>query len=306
MTSGQTRRPWSIEWPTIAIAATIWSGFAAVLTWHERLPVAVTVLAFAVLGAWYMSLQHEAVHGHPTPSGIANRVIAGIPLHVWLPFAVYEESHLLHHDVELTMPGVDPESFLMSAEQWERAGRFRRTLVRANFTLIGRLVLGPVIGIPMSLWAEARRLADRPSLMMMWLRHLIGVSAVLWVVIAVAGVPTWQFLLGFCYVGLSLTYLRSFAEHRAVAAPGSRSAIVRSGRCFGTLFLFNNLHHAHHAAPGVAWYQLPQLVDELGSESQAAAGAGCYRGYAELFRRYAVRPISSPISISADRASATR
>ena len=75
-----------------------------------------------------------------------------------------------------------------------------------------------------------------------------------------------------------------------------RTAMVVSGRFFGVLFLYNNLHHTHHAVPGEAWYRLPRLSDQLGSESLADDGAGLYRGYGELLRRYAFRPFDTLIA----------
>ena len=123
---------------------------------------------------------------------------------------------------------------------------------------------------------------------------------VAWTVVAVAGVPAWQYLLGFCYLGLGLTYVRSFAEHRVVPGNTSRSAVVRSGRFFGVLFLYNNLHYTHHAFPGAAWYRLPALTNDIGAAAMAEGGAGSYGGYIEIFRRYALRPISSPVASLGD------
>jgi fatty acid desaturase len=62
----------------------------------------------------------------------------------------------------------------------------------------------------------------------------------------------------------------------------------------GLLFLNNNLHHAHHARPGLAWYRLPGASKETGAEALAESGAGLYRGYWELARRHAFRPIDHP------------
>jgi fatty acid desaturase len=72
--------------------------------------------------------------------------------------------------------------------------------------------------------------------------------------------------------------------------------VVRSGWFFGVLFLFNNLHHTHHARPGVAWYRLPALTEQLGSADVARNGAGFYRGYVEVVRRFAFRPFDTPVN----------
>jgi fatty acid desaturase len=99
--------------------------------------------------------------------------------------------------------------------------------------------------------------------------------------------------LGACYVGTAFTLLRSFVEHLAVNDP-VQSAVVRSGRFFGLLYLNNNLHYTHHAMPGAPWYRLRGLSDSLGAEEAARRGAGTYRGYGEVARRYAFRPFAQP------------
>jgi fatty acid desaturase len=61
------------------------------------------------------------------------------------------------------------------------------------------------------------------------------------------------------------------------------------------MYLNNNLHHTHHADPALAWYRLPARHRLLCSDELAAQGAGLYRGYGELFRRYALRPFCQPV-----------
>ena len=66
--------------------------------------------------------------------------------------------------------------------------------------------------------------------------------------------------------------------------------------------LNNNLHHAHHALPNLAWYDVPAAARELHSADEAAAGAGLYRSYLEVLLRYAVKPFDRPdhpLSVSA-------
>ena len=93
-------------------------------------------------------MQHEVLHGHPTPWAALNTAIAFPPISLWLPYRVYRDSHLLHHEVELTAPGVDPESFYVSPAQWEAASSARRLLLRVNRTFVGRLTIGPLLGPP--------------------------------------------------------------------------------------------------------------------------------------------------------------
>ena len=149
-------------------------------------------------------------------------------------------------------------------------------------------------------WTWLNTARDR-SLQVMWAVHVVASVAVGWLVFAVAGVPVWQYLVGYVWFGLSVSYVRSFAEHLAVAEPLIRSAFVRSNPVVSVLFMNVNLHHTHHALPSAAWYRLGRLSEELGAAEIAAAGAESYRGYWQIARRYAVRPFSQPAHPLADR-----
>src|SRR5438093_12620550 len=115
------------ELPTWGIAISVYTGWLA-LTWCYRfLPTWLVLPLGAWLLAWHGSLQHEAVHGHPTRSARVNGLVAGAPLALWMPFALYRETHLAHHRVEqLTDPSKDPESFYTSGDAWRRMGALGR------------------------------------------------------------------------------------------------------------------------------------------------------------------------------------
>jgi fatty acid desaturase len=290
-----------VEWPTLVVALACWAGFIGLLVWHEHLPAVVVVVGFAVMSGWYMSLQHEVIHGHPTPWRRLNHALVSAPLSLWLPFGLYRELHLVHHRSDLTMPGTDPESFYVSAERWDRASRPHRAALRVNRTFVGRLLVGPALGPPAQVGHELRLAARDPERRHLWLRHLLAATVISWIVFAVADVPVWQYLLGYCYLGMSVTYIRSFVEHLAVAEPATRSAVVRTNWLVGLLFLNNHLHHTHHTLPGAAWYRLPTLTDEIAADEAAAGGAGVYAGYGEVMRRYGLRAFSTPVNPLTER-----
>jgi fatty acid desaturase len=276
-----------VEWPTIGVGFAIAAGFAAVLTSHESLPTAVVIGALALLGAWYNSLQHEVIHGHPTPWAGVNMALATVPLGLVVPFAVYRETHLAHHRADpLTDPDLDPESFYISAATWERCGPLRRAGLRAMQTLAGRLVLGPPVAA-VRWWG--RIVADRsPIGVARVVTHVAAVALVLLAVRA-SGLPISIYVVGVAWCGGALSLLRSFVEHRRTET-GTPSAVVRSGWFFSLLFLNNNLHHTHHVRPGVPWYGLPEAHAQLDGDRAAAEGAGLYHGYGEVGRRYLFRP----------------
>jgi fatty acid desaturase len=264
----------------VGVALAIAGGFAAILVAHESIPTVVVVAFLALLGAWYNSLQHEVIHGHPTPWRAVNTAMAALPIGLVVPFAVYRRSHLVHHRADpLTSPDIDPESFYVSVETWRRYGPVRRATRLAMSTLAGRMILGPLV-------AAARwwRTISVPRAV----AHLAGVAAVL-AIVAVSGLPLWIYVVGVAWCGGALSLLRSFAEHRLPEA-GTSSAVVHTGWFFSLLFLNNNLHHTHHARPGVPWFELPGLHARLDADRVAAAGAGLYAGYAEIARRYLFRP----------------
>jgi fatty acid desaturase len=290
--AGTTGRP-LVEAPTLIAVAAFWLAFASIVVLGASIPAIVAVPALAILGCFYMSLQHEVIHGHPTRWPLFNRVIVGLPLVLTLPYSRYHAEHTAHHRSDITNPLDDPESFYVSPAEWLRAGRLGRAVLIANRTLAFRLVFGPIISLVRNLRAEARRARVDAMVGLAWAVHAVGASIVV-AVIHRSPLPLWVHLVGFVYGGTMLTRLRSFAEHRAFdAAP--RSAIVRSNWFFGLLFLNNNLHYTHHQLPGAAWYRLPELTDALDAEAVVAAGAGAHRGYWAIARRHMFRPFDQPV-----------
>ena len=283
----------AVEWPTLVVAAAIAGGMAAILLWHRHVPTPLLLVALAVLGAWYNSLQHEVVHGHPTRWPAVNTALAIVPLGLVIPFGAYREVHLLHHRTPgLTDPDADPESFYLAADTWARLGPIRRRGVTVLRTLSGRMLFGPPI-VAVRWWSGTASGGLTQSAAGRLVAHAAGVASVL-VAVRMAGLPMWTYVLGVAWGGGSLSLLRSFAEHRFVDG-ANRSAMVRSGRCFSLLFLNNNLHTAHHARPRLAWYSLPAASERLGSDRIAAGGAGLYSGYGEIARRYLLRPFDEPV-----------
>lgn len=207
---------------------------------------------------------------------------------MWLPYARYARLHLAHHATEhLTLPGRDPESRYLAAA----SGRLGRAAAGATATLAGRLLLGPALEIAGFLAAEARALVrDEPGARRAWATHLVGVAAVLAWLLKVCHLDLGQYLVEFVYPGAALSLLRSFAEHRADPEPRRRIAIVERAPVFGLLFLNNNLHAVHHAFPGASWRRLPQLYANHRAELLTANGGLVYRGYAQVFRRFLLRP----------------
>ena len=219
-----------IEWPTVALAVVIYGlWFLTTFAWRE-IPWPVLLLAGAWIIAWQMNLQHEIIHGHPTPSRAVNDAIGLWPLSLWLPFSLYRTTHLRHHqDANLTDPFEDPESYYWTTAGWRDLGPFGRAVAQAQSTLLGRIVLGPAWMIGRFLTDLARdvwRGKEGVRAVVAW--HLVTCVPVLIWVIGVCGMPVWVYLACFIYPGMSLAMVRSFAEHRAAIEPEKRTAIVEN------------------------------------------------------------------------------
>ena len=280
------------DWLTIVVVVFFWAAFTSLLLWRHHLPTAAVVAGLAVLGGLYMSLQHEVIHGHPTPWRWLNRLLVGAPLGMTQPFDRYRDTHLAHHEADLTNPLDDPESYYVTPQAWESARGAHRMVLRVNRTLAGRLTIGPVLALARTVSSDLRLMRSRRDVWRAWLLHLMAVGLLV-VVLRALAMPLWIYMVGFVAGGASLTALRSFVEHRA-ADGEPRSAIVRSGWFFSFIFLNNNLHYTHHLLPGASWFRLPELSRSINAEAAVADGAGCYRGYREVARRFMFRPFGQP------------
>ena len=286
------RRSRTIEWPSVVLCAGIYGGFAALTFFHAALPAPLVAALGAMLVAWDSSMQHEFIHGHPTPSRKLNRALAAVPLSLWLPFESYRMSHLVHHcDEALTDPLDDPESYYWSARDWAALGPLGRAIVWAHTTLAGRLVIGPAWNIGRYWLSEARALkrGDRVR-RRIWTWHALYAAAVIFWVVGVCHMSLAFYLLAIVYPGTALLLLRSFAEHRAEAGVFERTAIVENSWLLGTLFLFNNLHAAHHERPLIPWYELPGWYRDNRARLLAANGGLVYDGYGDVIRQFLFTP----------------
>jgi fatty acid desaturase len=218
-------------------------------------------------------------------------------LSLWLPFSLYRSTHLAHHrDERLTDPLEDPESYYWTGDRWSRLGLLAQAIAYAQSTLLGRIILGPAIAIAGAVrlaiggaWRGERGARARLS----W--HLIQCAPVLIWVIGICGMPLWLYVACFVYPGASLAMVRSFAEHRAAPEAERRTAIVENARILGPLFLFNNLHVAHHLRRGLPWYQIPRFYRLNRAALIERNGGLVYDGYFDVARRFLLRPHDRPV-----------
>ena len=288
-----------IEWPTLALILgcyALWALGTTVLSalWLP-LGFVVTLLAITL----HSSLQHEVLHGHPFASRPANEALMFLPLGVIYPYGRFRDLHLAHHrDENLTDPYDDPESNYMDPKVWVRLSPALRVILRANNTLLGRMLIGPAVSVLALLRGDlaAIRAGDR-AIRRDWLLHLAGMVPVLVWLVSVAAIPFWLFVLS-CYGALSILKIRTFLEHRAHELARGRTVIVEGRGPLPFLFLYNNFHVVHHAKPNLAWYRLPALYEERKEDYHRRNDGYVYRSYAEVFRRYFLRtkdPVPHPL-----------
>jgi fatty acid desaturase len=281
-----------IDWPTLGLAIGVYGAFAA-LTWFARdLPWAIILPLGAVIVCLQSSLQHEAVHGYPTPWRWVNYAIAAPALWLWMPYGINRRSHLQHHhDESLTDPSLDPESNYISARDWAGMSGAHRTLRRLMATLLGRIAIGPVYyaARALSRLVTATLRGDR-QLLMHWAIHGAVMAALLWWVVRICGISVAEYIVLFAWPGTGLALIRSFAEHRAAPDVAARTATVEAGWFMRFLYLNNNLHALHHADPHGAWHQRPAAYRRQRAEVLGRSRYNLVPGYAVLFRNHMLEP----------------
>lgn len=285
------------EWPTWLLLVAIYGGWGALTWFYEDLPWWLVLPAGAWLVAWQNSFQHEALHGHPTRIGWLNDALAWPALGLWIPYAIYRDSHRAHHETPvLTDPLDDPESYYVTESQWCRLSPVSRALLWVNNTLAGRLVIGPWMVAGRFWCAEAARLlSGGHQHLRAWLIHSILCAALLVWTALVCGISPLEYILLFAWPGLSLTLMRSYHEHRPAGDQAARTTILESGPLLSLLYLNNNLHLVHHDHPSLPWWRIPAHYRRHRADILRRNGGFLIAGgYLEVARRYGLHPKDSP------------
>ena len=133
------------EWPTWVALVAVYGAWVAAICGSVVLGPYLTTPLLILICAWYMSIQHELVHGHPTRIRWLNKALGFAPLAIWFPYTLYAESHLRHHnDKNLTLPDIDPETHYVSGARWDTSGKVMRLLYTARKSFWGRFFFLPV------------------------------------------------------------------------------------------------------------------------------------------------------------------
>lgn len=284
-------RSGSVEWLTFSLILACYGAWGLVTVLLYPVAPVLAVCVTGVLIAFHSSLTHEALHGHPFRSKALNEALMFFPLNLCVPYNRFRDQHLAHHhDQILTDPYDDPESNYLDPAVWEGLAGWKRRLLVLNNTLVGRIVIGPVLGQVRFMhddWRAARA-GDR-AVWLAWGLHLPGVVIVLGWVIWMTQIPVWAYVVA-AYIGLALLKIRTFLEHQAHERARCRTVIIEDRGPLALLFLNNNLHVVHHMHPNVPWYRLPRLYAQNKARYLTRNDGYVYRSYAEIFRGYFLRP----------------
>ena len=283
------------EWPTWALIAVIYGLWVVAVGWYALQGGLAPWLLLTVVCAWYRSLQHELVHGHPTPFARLNRVFGLMPLAVWYPFDIYRDSHLAHHrDELLTFPDEDPESNYMDPPDFAACSAPMRALWVAQRTALGRLCITPAFAIAKLLQGLTQPASWRAgSRAWTWIQHLGLLGLLLWGVHAGTAMPVWMYLLS-GYFALGLACMRSLYEHRPAARPAHRIVVNEAGWFWRLLYLNNNYHAVHHARPGLPWFAIPAAYRAERERFINGTGGFLIPGYNRFFLRHLFTPVDTP------------
>ena len=291
-----TRRR-AVEWPTLAVLAGCYAAWGLCLFGLAGVHPALAMLALVPVLALHSSLSHEALHGHPTRHPVVNAALLFPCLGLFIPYLRFKAQHLEHHrDSILTDPYDDPESNFLDPKVWARLPGWFRALLRFNNTLLGRIVIGPVLGQIAFVQGDWRliRAGDR-AVLAAWALHLVAVLPVLWLV-TLSPVPLWAYLLA-CYGALAVLKIRTFLEHRAHERARGRTVVIEDRGILAFLFLNNNFHVVHHMHPKAPWYELPGLYARNRAHYLRRNEGYRYRSYGEVFRAHFLRakdPVPHP------------
>ena len=284
------------EWRTLLVVFAVYGLTVLTVVRYEVLTPWLAIPMLAVLGAWHLSMQHEVLHGHPFKNQFLNDAIGGIPVTLWIPYLAFKKDHHEHHLSDLTNPALDNESYYVTQEQWDKAGRIRRAAWTANRTILFRMFVWTIVStITYVLSVLKRAVRNEKSDRLAVALHIIGVAFVVYLV-SLSSMPLWQFALGTLYGGRILNAIRPFPEHKYQSGVETRTAMIMAGRFMSLLMLNNNLHVAHHDEPGVPWYRYDKLMQRVNAVERARAAGVLYEGgYAEVFRRFSFTPVDSPV-----------
>lgn len=263
-------------WLILLINAASWPSF-------------VIILGLAIVLAQHSSLQHEAIHAHPFNRQWLSDAAVYLPIGVFIPYYRFRDLHIAHHnDAILTDPYDDPETNYLDPAVWSELPRSVQRLYRFNNTLLGRILVGPAIGLA-AYYRDDWRLIRRGDKLVarQWGHHFIGLFLLI-LILAQFDIGTITYLIS-AYFGLSFLKIRTFTEHQAHIHAAARSVVIEDRGPLALLFLNNCYHAVHHIHPQIPWYDLPAKYRANREHYLRRNEHFVFKNYLEVFKHYFLR-----------------
>ena len=149
-----------VELPTLALIVGTYALWAFIVFDPFAMHPVLWIVLHALVVTFFMSITHEVLHRHPTPNDFLNSLLILLPIAWSVPYERFRDTHMAHHKTgDLTDPFDDPESWYLPQAQWQAFHRVQQMILLFNNTLIGRMLIGPILGLELSLpliWMELR------------------------------------------------------------------------------------------------------------------------------------------------------
>ena len=282
---------------TGVVTCATYASWVLLILYGNSWPLLLLFAAGGYIVCLHGSLQHLAVHGQLSDRKWLNTVLAYPPLAIYFPYPIYLEEHTNHHNCDvLTDADTDPESLYVDPEHWSNLGSISKWIYRINFTVGGRMLIGPAVSLYLLCKNEIHKFIEKDYRRAgTWSLHFALSATILAFAYQVGGIPPWKYLLCFAFPGVSLTLLRSYTEHRWSDTETERSIVVEGSPVSQLLYLNNNFHWVHHENPGLPWYQLPAVFEERKESILQSNGNFYYSGYFDILRRIWKDKLINPI-----------
>lgn len=143
----------------------------------------------------HSSLTHEILHGHPFRNQFLNALLVFPSLSFLIPYLRFSDLHLAHHfDENLTDPYDDPETNFIDPKKWCRLPNVLRYLFQFNNTLIGRMLIGPLLGQISVMVSDMVKIAKgEVRVALGWAIHIPAMFCVLYWVVYIANISFLSF-----------------------------------------------------------------------------------------------------------------
>ena len=285
-----------IEWQTWLLIAVIYASWIGLVVYFDQIPIWLSTPLLIVVSAWYMSLQHELLHGHPTKKRWLNQLFGILPLAVWYPYIIYRDSHIQHHiDEDLTKPDIDTESNYLAPQQFTRLNPIHQFFRLALRTSLGRFTLGPAWAIFNLIKTTLQQFNNGNfNYLFTWIVHLCLLAITLLALQKYGHIPAWYYAGVVAYFTLGLAMLRSFYEHRPAVRAQDRIVMNEAGLFWRLLYLNNNFHSIHHAYPSLPWYAISRVYFQNKSNWLQVNNGFYLNGYVLFLFKHFIKPVDHP------------